>query len=683
MASLQEYKDAYRRAYEAEDYEAAKRILNVIEQNTDAAEESFSVGQFLKENMEIPLGLGGAAAGAGTGFLVAGPPGALLGSIIGGALGSGTGSIASDVFEGTDPDYAKALEEALISAGIDVVTLGVGSKIKPFLLSAKAARMDPLEAAEMFVKEAAMDAGEQAQATIAKAAATEGLARSSSMGLAAGSPESLRESQRLAEEAGASFTPSQTGSASSLQILSEGIANLGLLSSQTMQRNAERIEGAAQSAISQIINRSPETLDDPAALGEALNTIITTGKKAASDNYVRSIDEIKAGVRNNQVSKTPLKVSLTQFLKKNKRSFGSMLDDRTIKYVENMQTRLASGGSKIDVSELIDFQTAINKEIRKLGNLTSKDANPDLVPEFSQLSSNLRGVIQRALERTNPDLARQYKETKKAFGIATEGLLPVINKSFITNAKKGNYTPLGKVLTHTGNVDQIRALMGSIDEAYRLMPSSARKDLPIKSPEEARAAIKSAFLSQKFSTAQGAFDADAYVKMAAEFQQPDKAARMAAILGKDTPTVKQVMNLISEASEQIEGNLGSLLFRSKEYRAAEAPIRAAGMVGQSASIMGGIGAGVLDLLTSGMIITLPVVLAKISTNPKLANKLLAFEKKTFPSEEAKLLFANQIVNEVVSDMTEEERQSLKDSIRSSSDKDIVTRGQRQQQAVGM
>ena len=225
MASLQEYKDAYRRAYEAEDYEAAKRILNVIEQNTDAAEESFSVGQFLKENMEIPLGLGGAAAGAGKGFLVAGPPGALLGSISGGALGSGTGSIASDVFEGTDPDYAKALEEALISAGIDVVTLGVGSKIKPFLLSAKAAKMNPLEAAEMFVKEAAMDAGEQAQATIAKAAATEGLARSSSMGLAAGSPESLRESQRLAEEAGASFTPSQTGSASSLQILSEGIAS--------------------------------------------------------------------------------------------------------------------------------------------------------------------------------------------------------------------------------------------------------------------------------------------------------------------------------------------------------------------------------------------------------------------------------------------------------------------------
>lgn len=682
MPSLQEYKDAYRRAYEAEDYEAAERLLSAIQENSSVEEDSFSVGDFLKKNMEIPLGLGGAATGAGTGFLMAGPPGALVGGIIGGALGSGGGSIASDVFEGTDPDYAKALEEALISAGIDIVTLGVGSKIKPFLLSAQAARMSPNEAAELFVKEAAIEAGDQAQETIARAAASEGLARSSSMGLSAGSPESLRESQRMAEEAGASFTPSQTGKASSLQVLSEGIANLGLLSSQTMQRNAEKIESAAQGAISQIINRSPSTLDDPAALGEVLNTIISTGKKAASDNYIRSIDEIKAGLRGRQVSKTPLKVSLTQFIKKNKRDFGSMLDKRTIKYIEEMQERLASGSSKIQVSELIDFQTAINKEIRKLGNLNSKDANPDLVPEFSQLSSNLRGVIQRALERTSPELATQYKSTKKAFGLATEGLLPVINKSFITSAKKGNYTPLGKVLTHAGNVDQIRALMKSIDEAYRLIPNNALKDLPVQSSKEAKDAIKSAFLSQRFSTAQGAFDTDSYVKMAAEFQQPDKAARLAAVLGKDTPTVKQVMNLISESSKDLEGNLGSLLFRSKEYRAAEAPIRAAGIVGQGAGIAS-IGFGALDLMASGLILTVPVVLAKISTNPKLANKLLGFERKTFPSEEAKLLAANQLVNEVMSDMTEEERQSLRETIRSTSDSRVLTKGQRQQQAVGM
>jgi hypothetical protein len=65
MPSLQEYKDAYRRAYEAEDYEAAERLLSVIQENSSVEEDSFSVGDFLKKNMEIPLGLGGAATGAG------------------------------------------------------------------------------------------------------------------------------------------------------------------------------------------------------------------------------------------------------------------------------------------------------------------------------------------------------------------------------------------------------------------------------------------------------------------------------------------------------------------------------------------------------------------------------------------------------------------------------------------
>jgi|TARA_R110002072_G_scaffold149780_1_gene297713 hypothetical protein len=649
-------------------------------------EESFSVSGFLQENMEIPMGLGGSLAGAGTGFMVAGPVGAIVGGIIGGSLGSGAGSLTSDLIEGTDPDYSKALEEALISAGIDVVTLGLGSKVKPFLLSAKAARMTPNEAAELFVKEAAITAGEDAQSSIAKAVASEGLARTGSEVAGAGSLESLRESQRLAQESGASFTPSQTGQASSLQVLTEGIANLGLLSSSTMQRNAEKIENAAQGALSEIISKSSSQFDDPSQLGMAMSSVIEAGKDAAQTNYTKNIVEIRTKLGTKQASKAPLKVSLTKFLRKNERVLGSMLDDKTIKYVNKLQERLNSPGSKISVKELIDFQTKINGEIRKLGNLTSKESNPDLVPEFSQLSSNLRGVIQRALERADPALAKQYKETKKAYGIATQGILPELNKRYISSARKSDYTPLGKLLVGTGNVDQTRAMMKSIDEAYKLIPSSKLKELPIKTSEEAKAAIRSSFLTEKFSTVSGKFDSEAYVKMAAEFQQPSKAAKLSAILGPDTPKVKQVMNLISEASQEIEGNLGSLLFRSKEYRAAEAPIRVAGMVGQMGTIGAGISAGALDLLSSGLIITVPVVLAKISTNPKLANKLLAFEKKVFPTEEAKLLAINVIAEEAISSMTEEERRSLREEIRQVSSTSTNTRGQRKQeqlqQAVG-
>lgn len=678
MPSLQEYKDAYRKAYNAGDEEAARRLLKVIQNNSVSEEESFSVSKFLKENMEIPVGLTGAATGAGIGFLAAGPPGAVAGGIVGGALGSGGGSIASDLYEGVEPDYAKAMEEALISAGIDVFTLGIGSKIKPFIAGAKAARMSPNEAAELFVKEAAMDAKDQAQGVVEKAVAAESVARAAAEGLPLGSQESLRASQQLAEEAGATLTPSQTGQAGSLRILSEGIANLGLLSSQTMQRNAEKVEQAAQAALSSIINRSTTEFDDPAVLGNALNTIIQTGKDTAGAIYEESIKQVRGGLGTKTTSVGPLKASLTKFVTKNQREFGSMLDDKTLKYIEDLQNTLRTR-TQLPVTDLIDMQTVLNKEIKKLGSFDSTAADKAIAAEFAQLSSNLRGVIQRSVDRADPALGKQYKDTKKAFGIATQGLLPKINESFIRNAKKGQYTPLGKLITNAGTADQIRALNASIDQAYKLIPTSKLKDLPLKTAKEAKAAIKSGFLSAKFSTAQGKFDPSSYIKLASEFQVPEKAGRMAAILGEDTATVKQVMNLIAESSRELEGNLGSLLFRTKEYRAVEAPVRVASQLAQGGGLVAAMGYGVLDLMSSGLIITLPVVLAKISTSPRLANKLLAFDKKTFPSEEAKIIAANTLAEEAISEMSEEDRKFVRDSIRANTESKVVTRGQRQQQ----
>ncbi len=678
MPTLQEYKDAYRKAYNAGNEEAARRLLKVIQENSTSEQESFSVSEFLKENMEIPGGLAGAATGAGIGFLAAGPPGAIVGSVIGGATGSGAGSVASDLYEGVEPDYAKAMEEALISAGIDVFTLGIGSKIKPFLLSAKAARMQPSEAAELFVKEAAMVAGEQSQEAISKAIASEAVARTGSEGLAAGSQESLLASQEIAQKAGGTFTPSQTGRASSLQILTEGIANLGILSSQAMQKNAEKIENAAQSTLASVINRSATDFDDPSTLGNALFEVIDTAKKAAGSVYDQSIQEIRQGLGSKVTETGPLKASLTKFVNKNQRKFGNMLDEKTLNYVQKLQQTLKIG-TKLPVTDLIDMQTVLNKEIRKLGSFDSPAADKVISAEFAELSKNLRGVIQRAVERTDPVLAQKYADTKKSFALSTEGLLPKINDSFIRNAKKGQYTPLGRLITNVGSVDQIVALNKSIDEAYRLIPNKELKDLSIKTAKDAKDAMKSAFLSAKFSTAQGKFDPTSYVTLAEEFQKPEKAARMAAILGKDTATVKQVMNLIAESSQELEGNLGSLLFRTKEYRAVEAPIRVASQLAQGGGLIALVGYGALDLMSSGLILTLPLVFAKISTNPKLANKLIAFENTKFPTEEAKIIAANTLAEEAISEMTEEDRKFIRDEIRASNQVKSITRGQRKAQ----
>ena len=72
--------------------------------------------------------------------------------------------------------------------------------------------------------------------------------------------------------------------------------------------------------------------------------------------------------------------------------------------------------------------------------------------------------------------------------------------------------------------------------------------------------------------------------------------------------------------------------------------------------MGGQGLAIasVDALMGGSILVAPVVLASIVTNPKLTNKLLAFDKAKFPTQEAALLAANAIVEELFDTLTDEE-----------------------------
>jgi len=243
-----------------------------------------------------------------------------------------------------------------------------------------------------------------------------------------------------------------------------------------------------------------------------------------------------------------------------------------------------------------------------------------------------------------------------------------------------------------GSLSEIKKMMKSIDLAYGTFKKAGNKvikqeedkfgiktpkeftldDLKVKSAEEAKSIIKSAYLSSRFQTVAGKFDEAAYETLASEFQKPDLNAKLVAILGKDAATVKQVMNLLTEASKEVEGNLGSLLFRSKEYGAIETGLRVPGAASratftQGAQVVGagavGTGLGIMDLATAGLILTVPMVLAKISTNPKLARKLLAFEKTKFKSENQKLLAVNNLAQEAMANMTEEERREVRDSIR--------------------
>lgn len=670
MPTLQEHKDAYKRAYDAKDYEAASRILEKI-RSSEAPDESEdpgffgSAGEFLSKNMEIPLGISGSLAGAGTGFLVGGPVGAVIGGILGGSAGSFGGSITSDYLEGVPIDYAEATEQALISAGIDIVTVGLGSKVKPFLLSAKAARMSPDEAAKLFVKEAAMVAGEQANRVVAEAGQREAIARAGGL-LATGSPESLKESQKVAEEFGATLLPSQTGQATTVQTLAEGIANLGLFSSGKMAKATERLDNASASALTEIMNRTgTDEFQDPKALGQAMSTVVDKGKEAMSTLYSRGLQEIQEGLGQQRTELSPLKASFTKFRNKSQGELRNYLQDSTLKYVDDTLDTM-SQLKTLSVKELLEFEKTLKTDIAALGGLGSTGAQREAARELTILSKNIRGVVQRSLDRTSPELGAKYQDLKKAYRVSINGILPKVNSRFVANAQKESYSALGKMLTRSGGLDEITAMMKSIDESYAVMKKASNKrmpsGLPFKTADEAKQTIRESYLKNIFTDVGGDFNNQKYSYLASQFQTPENAARLKLILGEDAPRVKQVMNLMSETSDTVQGNLGELLFRSKEYAALSAPgkslseTKLAGAGGQLYALS-------VDALMGGSILVAPVVLAKIVTNPKLTNKLLAFDKAKFPTQEAALLAANGIVEEVFDTLTDEEVREVQRELR--------------------
>src|SRR5210317_2016669 len=219
------------------------------------------VGNFFKENAEIPGGLGGAAAGAGAGFLVGGPVGALVGSIVGGAAGSAGGSLLSDDLAGEELDYAEATKEAAISLGFDVATLGLFRYGRSFFKTMKSLGKSPQQAAQEIA----------------------GRAR---VGSQVGSQESLAASQSILAQGGATLTPFQTGNATGLQIFFQRLGETGILSGKIGADNLSKVNQIVSDSLEEIISRSGTDLaPDSSALGLRMYEVIEAGKKASTELY--------------------------------------------------------------------------------------------------------------------------------------------------------------------------------------------------------------------------------------------------------------------------------------------------------------------------------------------------------------------------------------------------------------
>ena len=617
------------------------------------------VYNYVKANMDLPLGLAGALKGQQV-LGAFGPAGRIVGGIGGGAFGTFGGSLASDVITDKEElDFNSAVDKALMSIGFDIATLGAWRVAKPaFVAAKKALGFTPKEIAEQIT-------------AIPK------------QGLEAGSPESLQATQQILQEGGASLTRFQTGQASALEVFAEKLGEAGLGSGKIALENADKVNKATQAALNDITAGSViRTGASPVELGESVLDVVTAGRMALSDAYGDGLDAIKTSVSNKKVNTTPVKNSLLRFLNQNKvvtKGTKRVLDEETGQIVEKQISKRVSTLDKdaqsfinsqlrgilelptMSANHLLDVDKKLTQEMKKFGDIKSPNYNSTASQQLGELQNLIKTAMGDVLGTVDSKAAESYSTLKQQYSEGMQGLLPEINKNVIRNAEKGNYDALGKLLTTQTNVSKIQNMLNSIDNAYRELAKTEKlpAEIPYATAKEAKKAIRQSFIKNLVPDVNSAdFDISKYADLAARFSKPADQARLKVIMGEDYGRVKQIFNVMAEASKKPEGSLGTLFLRNKEYQSLTQATQLA--VTGTAGVLT---TGPLAIGTAAAVLGTPIFLAKASSNPKAVNRLLAFNKTKFKSDEAREKAALFIVSDVMDALSDEEQAEIRNQFR--------------------
>lgn len=609
----------------------------------------------VKNNLDIPASIYGGIKGAQYGARF-GPKGIAVGTIIGAVPTGIAGNLTSDLLQGEEPDYGKAVNEALIGMGFDAATLGTFKLLKPLYLSGqKALGFGAKETAEQIAKE------------LNKVSA-------------AGTPESLRATQQILTERGASLTQFQTGQAPWWAVFAEKLGESGILSKQFADQNIANVNRAASDAIQELTDGiALRTTADSASIGQGVLDVVSSARVALQDAYGEGLDDILSKVGNKQVDISSIKGPLQKFLNQDvivSKGFKEVVDPKTGKITKQPFTKQTSALSEdslnyikqnitpfldapmMDVRSLLLLDKRLSKELRQLGDIKGKNYNEAAHREIGELQDILKDTMVRVVGQADPKVAQQYKNLKSSYKQGLEGLLPKINKNVILRAEGADYDALGNLLVRQTNVSKIQSMLSSVDEAYRQLGRAGAKkgDIPYNTAKEAKKAIRAGFLKNLLpDLGEASFDIKTYSNLAKEYSKPNNDKRLKVIMGEDYGRVKQLFNLFAEASESPSGNLGTIFLRGKEYSGASALI-ATGAGGATA----GFGGAAVGL---GAVLGIPFVLAKITSSPRAVNRLLAFEKKQFKSPKAMETASLLVVGDIMELLTDEEKAEVRETLR--------------------
>ncbi len=599
-----------------------------------------NTADLITENLDVVLGTAGGIGGAILGAPL-GPAGAFFGATTLGALGTGGGSLASDALTGEELDYAEAIKEAAISAGFDIATLGLGKVVKVAAAPIIKRAFNEGKTPEQVLKELSSKFGtEPAEA---------------------GSRESLIETQRFLSERGATLLPSQVGEEAGIPDLMENIGRIGMVSSPVITKNARRIDEITTEKLNQLLSKNyVEFSTDPDSVGLAAYTIINQGRKAVNASYGATLDEIVTRVGNRAVPIKPIVNVFEQFVKDNTAEGikGADLHEKTLLFIDQTLPRLSSEqGATMPVSSLLKFDRIINKELSQVNDIKMAEKyNPAVARELTLLSNEVKDTIQSLLQGVSPQTASIYQTAKKEFAEGIQGVLPEINKTFINNARKENYSSLGNIIVNSGNISQLKALKNSMQESFKRVSKDQRSVANFVSEEDANKLIRLAFLEKTFPTlSAGTLDVSEYANLAKRFSRPADKARLKVVLGDQYAETQKLINLMSEASKKSGSNLGAFAFRTEEYRTASTIL-------QSAMTAGGAAAGPGFWAGATALVTVPRFMANMVTNPKYVNKLLTFQNKNFRNSDIAQAALGTIIGDVWNSLPEDEKHAILEQV---------------------
>ena len=595
-------------------------------------------GDYLKENLDLPGGIGGALAGAAVGSAVP-VIGTIAGGIVGGALGTGIGSAASDVLEDGEVDIGDVAGSVAGSVAIDVATLGLGKVISPIAKS--------LGLTSDTLINASKKKGLQLADELLDINKVQG-----------GTLESARITQQFLASEGGSLSASQTGQAGFFRRLSEGIGDIGILSGRTARARVAQNNKIILDSVDELTARAGATPQTAEAIGEELFGIIESGKQAATKMYGEGLDSIINQTGNSRINIGQVKGALMAFKKKYDSPIGTSLTksvqnqaDQLIMDLTNspeVATLLNKNVKEATVSQLINFQKRVNNLIDE-AMPNSAGANPVAVRQLTELSQMVKGSVYRSLRNHSPEAAKTYKTMNKVYSNTTKNLLPKINKNFANAAKNGDYHALGNMLLTNKNNSKIKAMMNSVDTAYaELAKAGIKPEGVAKTAEAAKKKIKEGYMQNVFKTLTRDADPVQFAKFARDALHPENVAKARTILGdQDFGRYKLVLNTLIDNSKGADDTMFGLAFRQRETAGV------AGLLGA-----GGAGAALTSAPALAGVLLLPEVMGRWATNPKAVNKLLSLNQNITKFTDAKslALAVDDIIKIAIPD--EEERKQL-------------------------